>query len=245
MKMCIPKTKLRFFLYLQRRLFNLLVNGARFEATAVFFFFLGCLSFGSTLAAEPIHGVKLPIVPGNNTLTIAGVDVKKARVYGCSTLLNPLLNGSSFAYGNNVPVIADKSCVALLSARYELSDVPATNLIDPPQRLAALPCNRAVIFVEPHDFVEIYAVLGGGGPILPTDTQSEPPNGGNTGNSSAASSGYLDTKECKLTGQVCVTETSASFSLGCQGIGEIEISTEGEIKVTKSAGPFSAAISLP
>jgi hypothetical protein len=54
--------------------------------------------------------------------------------------------------------------------------------------------------------------------------------------------GYAESDKCTVSGGVCLNKDGVSFSVGCEGYGQIEFSTSGEVGLTIGGKPIGISI---
>lgn len=207
------------------------------------------MCFGSVGHAEQIIAFKLPVNASKGDFRIAGVPISEATVYGCPSVVRPLVAGTA----KQQSLFFDLSCEVLLLRPDEA--LLAVKIVEPrliPQKLRLRDCTVPVVYLSSRDFVDVYAsfqnrgaqsdtLVGFGSPpslppIATVDRENDPPNNGQRG---------AQTDACELTGGICLNDGEASFSVGCANFGSIEFSTSGDVALTIGGKPVSITVGSP
>jgi hypothetical protein len=179
------------------------------------------------LVKEPVH------IGGSN------VSVESVRIYGSPEALTDNLVRSGFF---------DCSCLLMKPADCNLFLLKLES-IPVPEPLP--PGVVKIVIPKTADFVKVYNAIS----KSPNTTLDDLKFGVIRGRQARASSEHeAQTNEatdseaqpasnsrepqviCKKDAKLCISDSSASFVIGCEGLGELEISTDGEVSLSLSAG---------
>jgi len=179
--------------------------------------------------------VKQPVRIGTS-----GVPVRSVRIYGTPDALTDTLLRSGFF---------DCNCSLLKAADCNLSLLklePIPNVESLPQGVVKIVIPKAADFINVHNRLSksldsASQELKSG--IIRGREFREAPQQEKTSDKMVADptsdsnnhSGQLG-GACERESKLCATNTSGSFSIGCKDLGEVEISTDGEISLSLSAG---------
>ena len=165
--------------------------------------------------------------------------VDSVRIYGSPEALTDNLVRSGFF---------DCSCLLMKPANCNLSLLKLEK-IQAPESLP--PGIVKIVIPKASDFVKVYeAVSKSPGPTLDDlkfgvirgrqaragsehEVRDNDATGSETGRLNSSEESHV---ACKKHAKLCISDSSASFVIGCEGLAELEISTDGEVSFSLSAG---------